>query len=651
MAVSAARNPQLPRYVENRHIDHIPAGARHGKPWHQFAFWFGSNVNVFNVVVGAVIVSIGLTFWQALIAIAAGTLIGAVLIALHATQGPRLGVPQTIQSRGQFGFYGAAFMFPAVLLINVGYIAVCLVIQAQAMAGVTSALTIPEWIVIFAVPAVVIGIFGYRWIHRVMQATAVVVGVALVIMFAQGLRYGALPARETTWAQPTSGLFLAGIALLVINMLAYGPFVSDYTRYLPAATSGRRLFWGIFAGNVVATFFTCAVGAYLTALLPALGPFGAVGKVSGSWALVILAVSLIDANTFNAYSGTFQILAFGGMWRRFKAESVAVRLVPFVCVMAAGVVTACLGYRSLVTNMTNFLDVLLVILIPWSAVNLADYFLVRRGRYDVASFFTADGVYGRFAWHGLLAYTAGLAAEWPFVSQPFYTGPLVRTLGGADISWLVGWFAAAVAYLLLAAVTLGAARHDRQMATARPIAGQLRQDHGAAARSAASPMTGLSGAGRRGRDSRACGRHRDVVQSRTCALISCAMSIRTATASPLAVRPLADAPLARDSAGLACLTPTSHGPGCSTVAASATCWISSSGECARVKVVCWSSVVRRESARPPCWSICRPPRRDAGSPGRRASSPRWSSPSPACMRCAHRCLAVSGSYLSRSATR
>ena len=491
MAVSAARNAQLPRYVENRHIDHIPAGARHGKPWHQFAFWFGGNVNVFNVVLGAVTVSIGLTFWRALIAIAVGTLIGALLIALHATQGPRLGVPQTIQSRGQFGFYGSAFMFPAVLLINVGFIAACLVIQAQAMTGVTSALTIPEWIVILAVPSVVIGIFGYRWIHRVMQATAVVVGVALVIMFAQGLRYGALPARETTWARPTSGLFLAGVALLVIDMLSYGPFVSDYTRYLPAATSGRRLFWGIYAGNVLATFFSCAVGAYLAALLPALGPVGAVGKVSGSWALVIMAVSLIDANTFNAYTGAFQILAFGGMWRRFKAESVTVRLVPFVCVMAAGVVTACLGYRSFVTNLTNFLDVLLVIFIPWSAVNLADYFLVRRGRYDVASFFTADGAYGRFAWRGLLAYAAGLAAEWPFVSQPDYTGPLVRTLGGADISWLVGWFAAAIAYLLLVALTPGTARHDPADRHDRLIARPHRQDQGATALSAASSMTRL----------------------------------------------------------------------------------------------------------------------------------------------------------------
>jgi purine-cytosine permease-like protein len=115
---------------------------------------------------------------------------------------------------------------------------------------------------------------------------------------------------------------------------------------------------------VLATFFSCAIGAYLGALLPTLGPVAAIGKVSGSWALVIMALSLMNANTFNAYTGSFQVLAFGSMWRRFKAESVTVRLIPFVCVMAAGVVTAYLGYRSFVTNLTNFLDVLLVIFIP-----------------------------------------------------------------------------------------------------------------------------------------------------------------------------------------------------------------------------------------------------------------------------------------------
>ncbi len=132
--------------------------------------------------------------------------------------------------------------------------------------------------------------------------------------------------------------------------------------------------------------------------------------------------------------------------------------------MAVAVAIAYLGYKSFVTNLSNFLDVLLVIFIPWSAVNLVDYFWVRRGRYDVASFFTPDGLYGKFSWRGLLAYAIGLAAEWPFVSQPDYTGPLVKTLGGADISWLVGWFVAAFVYLLLARGVLDADRRARRMA-------------------------------------------------------------------------------------------------------------------------------------------------------------------------------------------
>lgn len=465
MNETVVQNEQLRRYVETHHIDMIPAGARHGKPWQQAAFWAGANINVFNVVLGGVVVSIGLTFWWAIIAIAAGTLAGALFIALHATQGPRLGVPQTIQSRGQFGFYGAAFLFPCVLLLNVGFIAAQLVIQSQSAQGVIGSLTIPEWILILAVPAVVIGIFGYRWIHRVMQATVVIVGLSMIIMLIQGLRYGSLPAKETTLHAPTAGLFLAGAALLVIDMLSWAPFVSDYTRYLPVNTSGRRLFWAIYAGNIVSTIVACTIGAYLAALLPSLGPVAAIGKISGKWALVILTLSLINSDTLNAYTGAFQVLALGNMWRRFKSVSVMLRVVPFICVMAVGVLIALLGYKHFVSNLSNFLDVLLVIFIPWSAVNLTDYFLVRRGNYDVTAFFIPDGVYGKVAWRGLVAYAVGLAAEWPFVSQPDYIGPFVSHLGGADISWLVGFFVSAVVYLILVvSSTPETGRHDRQMA-------------------------------------------------------------------------------------------------------------------------------------------------------------------------------------------
>ena len=197
------------------------------------------------------------------------------------------------------------------LLLNVGFIAAQLVIQAQWLQGIAG-LSIPAWIGILVIPAVIIGIFGYRWIHRVMQVTAVLVGVSLVIMFVQGLEYGSLHARDVA-RRPSAGLFLAGVALLVIDMLSFGPFVSDYSRYLP----GRRLFWCIYGGNVLATFIACAIGAYLAALLPALGPVAAVGKVSGKWALVIMAL-------------------------------------PFLVAMAIGAVIAVLGYGSFVANLSNF---------------------------------------------------------------------------------------------------------------------------------------------------------------------------------------------------------------------------------------------------------------------------------------------------------
>jgi len=470
MTQTVVQNEQLRRYVETHHIDMIPAGARHGKPWQQAAFWAGANVNVFNVFLGGVVVSLGLTFWWAVIAIVVGTLCGALFIALHATQGPRLGVPQTIQSRAQFGFYGSAFLFPCVLLLNVGFIAAQLVIQAQSAQGVVAGLSIPAWILILAVPAVVIGIFGYRWIHRVMQVTIVITGLSIIVMFIQALRYGSLPAKETAMTSPTAGLFLAGAALLVIDMLSWAPFVSDYTRYLPVNTSGRRLFWAIYSGNVVATIAACSVGAYLAALVPSVavdGPVPAIAKISGKWALVVMALSLINSDTLNAYTGAFQVLALGNMWRRFKSVSVMLRVVPFICVMVVGVAIAYLGYQHFVTNLSNFLDVLLVIFIPWSAVNLTDYFLVRRGNYDVTAFFIPDGVYGRFAWRGLLAYAIGLAAEWPFVSQLDYTGPLVKDLGGADISWIVGFFVSAIVYLVLVVSTATeTGRHDRQQMAA-----------------------------------------------------------------------------------------------------------------------------------------------------------------------------------------
>ena len=76
-----------------------------------------------------------------------------------------------------------------------------------------------------------------------------------------------------------------------------------------------------------------------------------------------------------------------------------------------------------------------------------DYYLVKRGRYEVQSFFTPDGIYGWIRWWARICYVITLAVQVPFLDQLFYVGPLVSSLGGADISWIVGFGVTSLLYL------------------------------------------------------------------------------------------------------------------------------------------------------------------------------------------------------------
>jgi purine-cytosine permease-like protein len=71
-------------------------------------------------------------------------------------------------------------------------------------------------------------------------------------------------------------------------------------------------------------------------------------------------------------------------------------------------------------------------------VNLADFYLVRRGHYSIADITDRNGAYGRYAWRGIVAFLAGFAAMIPFMSLSVYTGPVPKAIGGADLSFFVG---------------------------------------------------------------------------------------------------------------------------------------------------------------------------------------------------------------------
>ncbi len=91
---------------------------------------------------------------------------------------------------------------------------------------------------------------------------------------------------------------------------------------------------------------------------------------------------------------------------------------------------------------------LLYLFTPWTAINLVDFYWVRRGHYSVREIFNPNGMYGRWNWRGLIAYAVGFASMIPFFNVPgLYVGPVTTMLGGADIAMVVGLPVATVVYL------------------------------------------------------------------------------------------------------------------------------------------------------------------------------------------------------------
>src|ERR1700712_1285755 len=172
-----------PGQVERRTIEHVPLDERHGRARDLFAVWFGSNIMLLTIITGALSTTVfGLPLWAGAVSVVLGNVIGAVVMALHAAQGPQMGVPQMLQTRAQFGSYGSLLVVVLVVFMYLGFFASNAVLGGQALAQVTG-LPPNIAIVIIGLISVAATIVGYRLIHKVTAVLSVVAGGALIVAF------------------------------------------------------------------------------------------------------------------------------------------------------------------------------------------------------------------------------------------------------------------------------------------------------------------------------------------------------------------------------------------------------------------------------------------------------------------------------------
>jgi purine-cytosine permease-like protein len=144
-----------------------------------------------------------------------------------------------------------------------------------------------------------------------------------------------------------------------------------------------------------------------------------------------------------------------------------------------------------IDRFSDLLAVLLYLFTPWTAINLVDFYVLRKGHYSIREIFNPNGMYGRWNWRGLLAHGVGFVMMIPCFSTGVYTGPVARALGGADSAMLVGLPVAAGVYLLTCrSIDL---EHDRQCAAAADMGLEPNDDSGVSVALHPTDPVGISG--------------------------------------------------------------------------------------------------------------------------------------------------------------
>lgn len=437
--------------IEKRSIDWIPPEERHGKPSSLFTIWFAANMHLTTLVTGALCVTFGLNLFWSLIAIIVGNCLGALFMATHSAQGPKLGIPQMIQSRAQFGVIGAVIPLFIVIFMYVGFYASSGLLGGLTMSSMLH-VNVTWGILIMNAIVFVITLFGHDIIHEMQKYLT---WVFLAIYIITTVLVFRMPVPPGSWSVSAFNLpmFLLAIAVCACWPLTFAAYVADYSRYLPEDTSMSKTFWYTYAGTVGATIWMMLLGIILTASIPGYldNAGGNLANLFGKAAIilfVIIVLGQISINVMNLY-GAF--MASTTTVEPFLKLNVTpkVRFAFLLSITIIGTLIEVLGQNNFVNLFVNFILFVMYFLIPWTAINLVDFYLLRKHKYSIKDIFDLNGIYGKVNWRAAFAYIVAVIAQIPFISSTFYLGPIAKAWGGADVAWVIGLIVPAVLYYYL----------------------------------------------------------------------------------------------------------------------------------------------------------------------------------------------------------
>lgn len=444
--------------IETRGLDYIPSAERHGKPFDLFWVWMGANVNYLSFVFGGLLILIGLSVWEAIVASVIGNL-WYLAVGWLSVSGPASGTPSVTVMRSMFGVRGNwVFGAGQGLVIGIFYEIINITVATLASLALLDLLGIAvpvgiEWIVLVAVVllSIVLSIYGHTAIVKASPYLSVALAVAFVI-----LAVFVLQAADFQFVQaeldaaehwPT---LLLGYAIVASGPLSWGTG-ADYSRYLPKdASKGKVVMW-VALGGFIPTIFISVLGIFAATVIDMTDPEQTIGEIVPAWFTpVFLGIVVLGSITNNA------VVAYS---LGLSLQGVGVRLHRVTTVIITGAVAAAASMwltffsPGFVDTMEYALELTVAILAPLIAIYAVDI-LLRRNNYNgialnnessSSAFWYSRGIF----WPGVIAQVAGTAISLLMINSTLFVGPIAQALNGADLSSIFGPLVGGGLYALL----------------------------------------------------------------------------------------------------------------------------------------------------------------------------------------------------------
>jgi nucleobase:cation symporter-1, NCS1 family len=451
--------------IEVRGFDHIPEPERNMALRHVDHFWVGNSVNLFSFALGAIAITLGLNLWLALAACVVGSLTYAY-VAFGSIVTVRAGLPVSTLARAAFGVRGN---LPNALLSWVASVAFEVINTVFGVEALLALFQVVGWndsgamgkLVAVLLQLVLCGgiaVLGHAtmvWFQRIFAA---LVSIALLTVIAftstkvDWLNAATPHVRLATTT--TAAAFLTAAAVIASNPLSFLFNGADWVRYLPSATPARPIFQHVFWGSFLPSLALTMMGAFCATLGDMSDPVAGLKPFMPSWLFMVYIFAVVGGSLANNvptyYSSGLALQAIGLKFHRYSATILDV-------VVSTAITLYIVFVQDFSTALNNFIALLVVWVGPFGGVWICDGYL-RQGKYDAIAIHSKRGAAGRYwGWRGLnpagcVAMAAGMAVAALTMKSPVYDGPIAVALGGADLSWLLGFPVSMLAYWLLTSV-------------------------------------------------------------------------------------------------------------------------------------------------------------------------------------------------------